>query len=39
MQAMTQYPTLGQVSHTYEQPQPVKEINKYASLKAVGKHA
>ncbi|KAF5908039.1 protein shisa-9B-like, partial [Clarias magur] len=35
MQAMPQYPTLGQVSHTYEQPQSVKELNKYASLKAV----
>ncbi|KAK2836667.1 hypothetical protein Q7C36_014536 [Tachysurus vachellii] len=39
MQAMTQYPTLGQVSHTYEQPQPVKELNKYASLKAVAEKA
>lgn len=39
MQAMTQYPTLGQVSHAYEQPQPGKELNKYASLKAVGKTA
>lgn len=36
---MNQYPTLGQVSHVYEQPQPVKELNKYASLKAVGKCA
>ncbi|GAA6091408.1 protein shisa-9B [Tachysurus ichikawai] len=39
MQAMTQYPTQGQVSHIYEQPQPVKELNKYASLKAVAEKA
>ncbi|KAL7829824.1 hypothetical protein AOLI_G00307090 [Acnodon oligacanthus] len=39
MQAMTQYPQLGQVSHAYEQPQPGKELNKYASLKAVAEKA
>ncbi|XP_066545874.1 protein shisa-9A [Amia ocellicauda] len=33
------YPTLGQLSHAYEQPQPVKELNKYASLKAVAEKA
>ncbi|KAL0197149.1 hypothetical protein M9458_005689, partial [Cirrhinus mrigala] len=37
MQAMTQYPALGQVpvAHPYEPSQPGKELNKYASLKAV----
>uniref|UniRef100_A0A8B9KRR3 Shisa family member 9b n=1 Tax=Astyanax mexicanus TaxID=7994 RepID=A0A8B9KRR3_ASTMX len=40
MQAMTPYPPLGQVSHAYEQqPQPGKELNKYASLKAVAEKA
>lgn len=41
MQAMTQYPSLGQVpvAHPYEPSQPGKELNKYASLKAVGKTA
>lgn len=41
MQAMTQYPALGQVpvAHPYEPSQPGKELNKYASLKAVGKTA
>uniref|UniRef100_A0A4W4DT65 Shisa N-terminal domain-containing protein n=2 Tax=Electrophorus electricus TaxID=8005 RepID=A0A4W4DT65_ELEEL len=39
MQAMTQYPALGQVSHAYEQPQLGKESNKYASLKAVAEKA
>ncbi|XP_043944834.1 protein shisa-9 [Protopterus annectens] len=30
------YPSMGQLSHPYEPPQPaVKELNKYASLKAV----
>ncbi|KPP77160.1 hypothetical protein Z043_103440, partial [Scleropages formosus] len=33
------YPALGQLTHTYEQPQPVKELNKYASLKAVAEKA
>lgn len=39
MQAMTQYPALGQVpiAHPYEPSQPGNEHNKYASLKAVGK--
>jgi len=39
MQAMTQYPSLGQVpvAHPYEPSQAGKELNKYASLKAVGK--
>ncbi|KAI5091589.1 protein shisa-9B, partial [Silurus meridionalis] len=36
---MSPYATLGQISHTYEQPQPVKELNKYASLKAVAEKA
>lgn len=41
MQAMTQYPALGQVpvAHPYEPSQSGKELNKYASLKAVGKTA
>ena len=30
------YPPIGQLTHPYEQQQPGKEINKYASLKAVG---
>uniref|UniRef100_W5ML41 Shisa family member 9a n=2 Tax=Lepisosteus oculatus TaxID=7918 RepID=W5ML41_LEPOC len=33
------YPTLGQMSHAYEQPQAYKELNKYASLKAVAEKA
>lgn len=46
MQTMSQahpYPVLSQLAHVYEQQQqqqqqqPVKELNKYASLKAVGK--
>lgn len=37
MQTMSQYPSLGQVSHPYEASQVGKELNKYASLKAVGK--
>lgn len=32
-----QYPALNQLSHVYEQQQLAKELNKYASLKAVGK--
>ena len=32
------YPNLGQISNPYEQQPPGKELNKYASLKAVGKH-
>lgn len=32
------YPSLGQISNPYEQQPPGKELNKYASLKAVGKH-
>lgn len=31
------YPNLGQISNPYEQQPPGKELNKYASLKAVGK--
>lgn len=31
------YPSLGQISNPYEQQPPGKELNKYASLKAVGK--
>ncbi|XP_030888009.1 protein shisa-9 [Leptonychotes weddellii] len=30
------YPSLGQISNPYEQQLPGKELNKYASLKAVG---
>ncbi|XP_036166621.1 protein shisa-9 isoform X1 [Myotis myotis] len=30
------YPSLGQISNPYEQQPPGKELNKYASLKAVG---
>lgn len=37
MQNMSQYPSLGQVSHPYETSQAGMELNKYASLKAVGK--
>ncbi|XP_028843587.1 protein shisa-9B [Denticeps clupeoides] len=37
--AMSPYPALGQVSHGYDQPQPGKELNKYASLKAVAEKA
>lgn len=37
MQTMNQYPSLGQVSHPYEPSQAGMELNKYASLKAVGK--
>lgn len=29
------YPSLGQLTHPYDQQQPGKELNKYASLKAV----
>jgi hypothetical protein len=32
------YPSLGQISNPYEQQPPGKELNKYASLKAVGKN-
>ena len=32
------YPSLGQISNPYEQQPPGKELNKYASLKAVGEH-
>lgn len=32
------YPNLGQISNPYEQQPPGKELNKYASLKAVGKY-
>ncbi|XP_016087052.1 protein shisa-9B-like [Sinocyclocheilus grahami] len=41
MQAMTQYPSLGQVpvAHPYEPSQPGNEFNKYASLKAVAEKA
>uniref|UniRef100_A0A8C1MTN0 Shisa family member 9b n=1 Tax=Cyprinus carpio TaxID=7962 RepID=A0A8C1MTN0_CYPCA len=41
MQAMTQYPALGQVpiAHPYEPSQPGNEHNKYASLKAVAEKA
>lgn len=31
------YPNLGQICNPYEQQPPGKELNKYASLKAVGK--
>lgn len=31
------YPSLGQITNPYEQQPPGKELNKYASLKAVGK--
>lgn len=30
------YPAVGQITSPYE-PQPVKDLNKYATLKAVGK--
>jgi len=33
------YPSLGQITNPYEQQPPGKELNKYASLKAVGKSA
>ncbi|XP_028845714.1 protein shisa-9A [Denticeps clupeoides] len=33
------YPHLGPLAHVYEQPQPSKELNKYASLKAVAEKA
>ncbi|DAA15497.1 TPA: hypothetical protein LOC100139490 [Bos taurus] len=33
------YPSLGQISNPYEQQPPGKELNKYASLKAVGPSA
>ncbi|XP_029110153.1 protein shisa-9B [Scleropages formosus] len=33
------YATLGAIPHIYEQPQPTKELNKYASLKAVAEKA
>ncbi|XP_051523791.1 protein shisa-9A [Myxocyprinus asiaticus] len=33
------YPALSQLSHVYEQQQPGKELNKYASLKAVAAKA
>lgn len=32
------YPALSQLAHAYDQQQPSKELNKYASLKAVGKN-
>lgn len=31
------YPSMGQITNPYEQQPPGKELNKYASLKAVGK--
>lgn len=31
------YPNMGQITNPYEQQPPGKELNKYASLKAVGK--
>lgn len=31
------YPTVGQITSPYEQQKPVKDLNKYATLKAVGK--
>lgn len=31
------YPALGQITSPYEQQKPVKDLNKYATLKAVGK--
>uniref|UniRef100_A0A3B4DT25 Shisa N-terminal domain-containing protein n=1 Tax=Pygocentrus nattereri TaxID=42514 RepID=A0A3B4DT25_PYGNA len=33
------YPALSQLAHVYEQQQPSKELNKYASLKAVAAKA
>ncbi|XP_030631727.1 protein shisa-9A [Chanos chanos] len=33
------YPALSQLAHVYEQQQPGKELNKYASLKAVAEKA
>uniref|UniRef100_K7FGX1 Protein shisa-9 n=1 Tax=Pelodiscus sinensis TaxID=13735 RepID=K7FGX1_PELSI len=33
------YPSMGQITNPYEQQPPGKELNKYASLKAVGKQA
>ncbi|KAI1896034.1 hypothetical protein AGOR_G00090640 [Albula goreensis] len=33
------YPALGQLGHAYDQQQPSKELNKYASLKAVAEKA
>ncbi len=37
MMQMHPYPALNQLSHVYEQQQSAKELNKYASLKVVGK--
>lgn len=31
------YPDMEQITSPYEQEKPVKELNKYATLKAVGK--
>lgn len=31
------YPPVGQITSPYEQQKPVKDLNKYATLKAVGK--
>lgn len=31
------YPAVGQITSPYEQQKPVKDLNKYATLKAVGK--
>ncbi len=31
------YPAVGQISSPYEQQKPIKDLNKYATLKAVGK--
>lgn len=31
------YPALGQITSPYEPQKPVKDLNKYATLKAVGK--
>lgn len=33
------FPSMGQITNPYEQQPPGKELNKYASLKAVGKHS
>lgn len=31
------YPAMGPITSPYEQPTPVKDLNQYATLKAVGK--
>lgn len=32
------YPAVGHLTSPYEQQKPVKDLNKYATLKAVGKN-